>query len=704
MHRLTKDGEITVPLANFSATICTDVLEDNGTERHRRVEIEARLGQRTSRFTIAASAFVGMGWVVEHLGTEAILMPGMTLKDHCRTAIQMLSNKTVHRTVYTHIGWRQLDESWCFLHGTGAIGPSGLVDDVEVALHDGLQRYVLPELAPREADVQEAIRTSLRLLDVAPDDISIPIYMSVWRAVLGTAPFSVYLVGPTGAGKSTLAALAQQHFGPDMDASRLPGSWTSTANALGELQFLAKDALLTIDDFCPTGSQADQQRLHRDADRVFRSQGNGTGRQRMRADGGLQTPKPPRGLILATGEDLPRGQSLRARMLVIEMLADSLDWSVLSQCQAAAAEGVYTMALSGFLHWLAPQYGAVQEAMQGEVLRLRQQIQQAGHKRTADIAAHLLFGWDLFLTFAYKIGAISEEERLGHAQRGWRALATAAQAQAELQHSEDPVGRFFALLRAVLSSGQAHLADRESNHIPAMDADHYGWQNIVTRAPSAAVPSYVEPMPDSWRPQGARMGWLDDEHLYLTPDATYAAVIQMAREQGETFTLTQRTLWKRLDERGLLIRERGQRHYSSRVRIHGKRERVVCVSRQILEEGGVQSGPSGPSGPSDSNPLIFNGLENDQLGPLRNSQNPEWSHNGHLENTQNQIDTSLGTTGTTGTTNIYIPPKNFYARTHTSEISASCPKCSAQRINTTGSYKLCLACGHKWQVENGHAG
>jgi hypothetical protein len=306
MHRLTKDGEITVPLSNFSATICTDVVEDNGTERHRRVEIEARLGQRTTRFTIAASAFAGMSWIVEHLGTEAILMPGMTLKDHCRTAIQMLSKKTVHRTVYTHIGWRQLDDAWCFLHGNGAIGPSGPVDNVDIALNDGLQCYVLPEPAQHDDELREAVRSSLRLLEVAPDDISLPIYMSVWRAVLGAAPFSVYLVGPTGAGKSTLAALAQQHFGASMDAHRLPGSWTSTANALGELQFLAKDALLTIDDFCPTGSQADQQRLHRDADRVFRNQGNGIGRQLMRADGGLQTPKPPRGLILATGEDLPR--------------------------------------------------------------------------------------------------------------------------------------------------------------------------------------------------------------------------------------------------------------------------------------------------------------------------------------------------------------------------------------------------------------
>ena len=61
------------------------------------------------------------------------------------------------------------------------------------------------------------------------------------------------------------------------------------------------------------------QRYHKEADRLFRGQGNHAGRQRMRADGSLRPAKPPRGLILSTGEDVPRGQSLRARLLVLEV-------------------------------------------------------------------------------------------------------------------------------------------------------------------------------------------------------------------------------------------------------------------------------------------------------------------------------------------------------------------------------------------------
>jgi len=34
----------------------------------------------------------------------------------------------------------------------------------------------------------------------------------------------------------------------------------------------------------------------------------------MRADGSLRPPKPPRGLVISTGEEIPNGHSLRARM------------------------------------------------------------------------------------------------------------------------------------------------------------------------------------------------------------------------------------------------------------------------------------------------------------------------------------------------------------------------------------------------------
>src|SRR5262249_44034411 len=153
---------------------------------------------------------------------------------------------------------------------------------------------------------------SLALLDLAPDRITVPLLGAAYRAALGPCDCAEHLSGPTGVGKTELVALAQQHYGASMDARHLPGSWASTGNALEGLAFAAADALLSVDDFAPGGTSADVARMRREADRLLRAQGNRAGRQRMRADGTLRPAKPPRGLILSTGEDVPRGQSLRA--------------------------------------------------------------------------------------------------------------------------------------------------------------------------------------------------------------------------------------------------------------------------------------------------------------------------------------------------------------------------------------------------------
>ena len=165
---------------------------------------------------------------------------------------------------------------------------------------------------PGPSELADAVRASLALLDLGPDTITAPVLGAVYRAPLGEpspVDFSVHLTGPTGVFKTELAALAQAHFGAGFNSRRLPASWADTANMLEKKAFLAKDAVLVVDDFAPTGTTADIQRLHREADRLFRAAGNRSGRARMRADGGSRPTYYPRGLIVSTGEDIPRARA-----------------------------------------------------------------------------------------------------------------------------------------------------------------------------------------------------------------------------------------------------------------------------------------------------------------------------------------------------------------------------------------------------------
>lgn len=148
------------------------------------------------------------------------------------------------------------------------------------------------------------MRAVFDLFTIAPDDVTLPALGAVWSSVLTGADFSIYLAGRTGSGKSVLTALFLSLFGSGFDFNELPASWPSTGNSLESLAHAAKDCVLAVDDFCPHGSAADRARLQSAADRIFRAQGNHSGRLRCRTDGTVKAVKPPRGLIISTGEDI----------------------------------------------------------------------------------------------------------------------------------------------------------------------------------------------------------------------------------------------------------------------------------------------------------------------------------------------------------------------------------------------------------------
>src|SRR5215208_5629429 len=533
----TQNGSVPIPLTNFSARIVADVAEDDGAEVKRHFEIEARSGERHARFDVPAPKFAGMAWATEHLGASAIVYPGFSLKDHARTAVQLLSEDIDERRVYTHTGWREVDGIWVYLHGDGAIGPEGVLEDIEVRLNGELSRYRLP--APPVGEIlKAAVRSSLRTWEVGPDRLVISQHAGAYRAAMAQTDFSEHVTGPTGQGKSELASLFGQHFGAELDARHLT-SWESTENALEALAFALKDSLAIVDDFAPNGTSYDVQRWHKKADRFLRAKGNASGRARMAADLSMRTTKPPRALILSTGEDTPRGQSLRARMLVLEHSEGDVDWEKLTKCQRDAEAGLYTQAMSGFVSWFAARYDEVQRRMPDEAHDLRDEASRAGqHKRTPVIAADLGLGLRYFLNYARDAGAVGAEEYDALWERGWKAIREAAASQEAHQAVSEPAGRFIELLRSSISSGRAHIGSTDGER-PEENAGALGWRKTDSEY-------------EDWRPQGDRIGWVDGEDLYLEPAASYR-VAQREVQGGEALTVGAQTLRKRLKEKGLLL-------------------------------------------------------------------------------------------------------------------------------------------------------
>jgi hypothetical protein len=525
IHRtFTRNGDkIQKLLTNFTAGIATNIEADDGVETKHILEIEAVVKGRPQQFTVPSSEFASMNWVIEKLGAEAIIAAGAGAKDHARAAIQYLSDDIHHRRVFTHTGWRHIGDEWMYLHGDGAIGCDGLYDSVKVKLPQNLAAFRLPE-PPTGVRLETAVGASLRMLDVAPFSRTLPIYASVWRAQLGDSDFSVHATGPTGTFKTSICALAMQHYGRGFDALHLPGAWSSTANANAMMQFVLKDALFLIDDFVPSGSLSDAERKHKDADRIFRGQGNISGRARLGRDGiSVRESNPPRGLTLSTGEDVPRGQSLQSRLWLVEFAPGDVDVEKLTVCQADAMAGIYGEATSAYLKWLAPQYARIKKQLPKQIEKFRDAATRSSqHARTPGIVANLMVGLSYFLRFATEAGALSANDVKVLRAKAWRALGRAAVAQTRGQAAEEPAQRFFSLIVAALDRGDACI------------------RNVADTTPSD-------------KEKGRCVGWRTHDGLVLLePESAYAVVHQLSAQQGEPFPVRMKTLGKRLEGGGFL--------------------------------------------------------------------------------------------------------------------------------------------------------
>jgi len=531
-NKPTRDDLVPTKLANFIARIITDVTRDDGLEGSKMLEIEGVLEGETKRFAVSASQFGSMGWVLEHLGAGAIVSPSQGMRDHLRAAIQTLSAGSItKRTVYTHTGWRKVNDEWVYLHADGAIGPIGPVSGVEVDLPRELSHFKLPEpLAGPE--LVAAIQASLGLLALTGnnadgDRVMVPLLGTVYRSVLGPWDASIHLFGDTGARKTELAARAQQHFGPGFIRTNLP-SWVSTANYNEALAFHAKDAALVIDDFVPQGTAMDRARLEQQADRIFRGVGNGAGRGRLRPDGTPRPARAPRAVIMSTGEEVPGGRSRQARMLLVEVPAQpknqaptpgAVRLDVLTRCQDQGERGLYAQAMAGYLRSLARRHPEAMAEVKSLFKEFRARALGVGsHSRDPEKVANVAVGWEMFLRFALEVGAITAQQGEGLRRRVWTALVGLAEEQAVHEAEANPALRFVELVRSALAAQQAHLVDRGSDRAPPGHEARCGWRR------RSGGPAGTE----EWISNAVGIGWIDGEDIYLNPDAALKAAQSMA--------------------------------------------------------------------------------------------------------------------------------------------------------------------------------
>ncbi len=554
--RQSADGDAR-KLANFVARITRKSFDDDGDPLTQstgteeldsiRYAIEVQQGQRHATVEVTGAEFRTMAWPARVRQIDLIVAAGPAARDQLREAIELVSGEVARQqgldliprtTLYVHTGWTRADDgAYVYLHAAGAIGAAGLLTDMAVRLPVELASYQLP--APPTGDqLVEAVRASLSLLDLGPDRLMIPVLGAVYRSVLAPADFALHSHGASGQFKTQVAKLALSHFNQCQDPTQLRViSWTSTGNSVEGLLHQAKDALTVVDDLLPAGLSArDRDHMLDAAARVFRAQGNQGGRSRMRADSTIRPPKAPRGLVFSTGEELPRGLSGIARVWLMEQRVGDVTSDALTAAQSQAP--LYSLAMAGYLRWLAPQMPGMDKRISGERGTIRATY-PASHNRTSEIAAHLELGWKLFLEFAVECHAIEEHQASGMGARGRAALVRGCRDQVEEQSDADPLELYQHGLQSAISTGHVYVEGRDGSS--PLDPGSWGYVSRLVGNDGDVC----------WEPANrqARIGWLDGDNLYLLPEVAYKTA--SAQHDGG-IGIGKAALHRRLRDAGLL--------------------------------------------------------------------------------------------------------------------------------------------------------
>ncbi|WP_170319802.1 DNA polymerase [Polyangium spumosum] len=563
-------------LCNFSAQIVEEETLDDGSEKKRVFVLEGELasGAPLPRVRITPEEFETELWPSKYWGARVNVYHNNP-RGALRAAIKAGSNPN-DKVTYQHTGWRDK----LYLHAGGAVG----APDVSVDLEGPFRRYSLPEFAE---DPAEAVKISLAFLKTADTRVTLPLHCAVYRAPLQDLYYcdaALALYGKSGSMKSSLAALAQRHWG-DFDHASLPVSWGSTPNAIELYLHRMKDALVTIDDFAPKTADATDE-MHKKGAQVLRNIGNGSARGRLKSDCTARSDRPCRALVLSTGEDLPKGESIQARLIALRMKKEDIDLDELTKLQAKAHRLPHAMV--AYIQWLAPRMEQLKLEVAKKFREFREEMQQEyGHLRAPAAMAHLLVGAYYFTQFAKDLGVMSAEDAMHYIEEARGALLANYREQVSATEQSNPGRRFLEVLRDLLLRRKV------------------------------ALKSLGMPLTSASSDDAEPVGWKDKTHAYLLPDAAFEAVNKALKSMNEGTPLQQYGLWSRMVEEGLILPYGKGKEPTHRLDVDGdgERERVLKIDLAKLRgepdpDGSGDGGPGpggGEPGPDDDGEALCEG-------------------------------------------------------------------------------------------------
>ncbi|MEG1891352.1 MAG: hypothetical protein RR301_08040 [Clostridia bacterium] len=547
-------------LGTFVALPTQIVTRDDGVNLDKVFVIDgwARQGRMLPQVQVQAAKFKAMDWVLENWDFAANLMPGNMIKDKLRYVITEVGEMNAKRkTVYTHTGWRKIDGKWIYLYQGGAVG----ADNVSVDLESVLSSYTLR--CGDDIALLEAARKSFTARFCMAEHIAVPLLGVIFLAPLreflkqaGCTPgFALFLIGKSGFHKSTAIALMLSYFG-DFHSKNLPASFNDTSNTIRKKAFVLKDLPIVVDDYHPESSMQERRRMESTAQALSRAFGDGADRGRMRADLSLQEAMPPRCVAIMSGEDMPNiGESGTARYYVVSVgRSDIPITDELTEAQAMAKSGILRKVMRGYIEYLQPHADSLGKKLEKRFVTFRTRAAketQGAHGRAPEAVAHIMLGYSMMQDYLVSIGAISDEEANADFMDAWRVLVQNSQDQAREAQDEKPCKMFLATMCELLVNRTAAVKDLTDANAPI--------------------------------PSKGMVGYVDAEYYYFLPETAYTMVSKLYSDQGVSFILSKRMLFKQMRDDGIVVSDVDGKTARGK-KINGKLTRLLWIPRRFFDD------------------------------------------------------------------------------------------------------------------------
>ncbi len=390
------------------------------------------------------------------------------------------------------------------------------------------------------------------LLELQPHTLTYPLLGLVGGTPLmhfldDKTRYALWIVGPSGSGKSFIAKLLQCFFGDFMAEGRVM-SWSSTPNSLQYGGYFFKDSIFLVDDYKPA-----MVRNEAGVVQFLQTYADFYGRSRLTSEIKSRKDYYIRGLLLTTGEDIPGGHaSVVARSLILRVDKTKADIERGARCLAQCRD--YPGITSRYVRYLLRRT-KLRERLQEDFRYFHDCFLEGidREENSVRIARNLALnyiGFRWFLRFLKAVGAPFNTERMR--DEYLKNLMELREQMLDLVRQEQPAQVFLQTLADSIASGAFRLRR------PGSAEDIRGRNYIGFELRS------------------------NDDCVYIFPKEAMAQVRFQQERLGRRFDWSPHALSKALVNYGVLVRRADSKDAGTRIRAFGQLFRAWKIRKDCL--------------------------------------------------------------------------------------------------------------------------